>query len=156
MENRNAILPLVKAKCARSKIRWELLDGIICQESKYDRFAVRYEPKHNEIQLPDKFSKVNRISMTTEVQLQKFSWGLCQIMGTVARRLSFNGPLPQLCEVDTNLTLALKLLEGLRARYRFEDDILCAYNHGSMERKADGTYVVQDYVDSVKALMVQT
>lgn len=153
MENRDAILPLVKEKCAKSTIRWQLLDGIICQESKYDRFAVRYEPKHTEIQAPEKFARFNKTSVETEIRLQMCSWSLCQIMGSVARRLCYGRPLPQLCEIDVNLSLALELLESLKVRYTCEENILCAYNHGSVRKKADGTFVVQDYVDSVKRFM---
>jgi Transglycosylase SLT domain len=154
MEKRNAILPQVKARCEKSKIRWKLVDGIICRESAYDQWAVRYEKKVIDFQLPENFSKLNRTTIDSEVQLQKFSYGLGQILGTTARRLGFNGPLMQLCEIDLNIFWTCKLIERLMVTYRFEDDVIAAYNMGSAIRKKDGTdYVNQEYVDAVHAFM---
>jgi hypothetical protein len=45
---------------------------------------------------------------------QQASWGLCQIMGALARELRFRGPyLPELCDPDLNLTLGCRHLRQL-------------------------------------------
>lgn len=154
MENRKALLPQVKAKAERFKIDWKVLDGIICVESSYDPWAIKYEKKTSFFQFPEKFSKLNRVDIDTEVQLQKFSLGLGQLMGYNARAMGFNGPLMKLCEADTNLLYVCRHIESLMRTYRFQEDIISVYNFGHIAKRSDGKYVNQEtYVDKVLKFM---
>lgn len=63
---------------------------------------------------------------------QQASWGLCQVMGAVARERGFTGPyLPQLCDPQTNLIIGCR---HLRAMLEWADGdmekALGAYNAG--------------------------
>lgn len=159
MENRKIILPALKAKAEHYKVPLALADAIICVESSYNQWAIRYEKKINMYQLPDKFSKLNRITLETEVQLQKFSYGLFQILGSTSRWLNYTASFMRLCEVETNITVGLRYIEKLMARYSFEDDVISAYNAGSAFRRKNGPkagqYVNQEYVDKVKSFMAK-
>lgn len=153
MENRKNILQGIKAKADLHKVPWTLADAIVCTESAYNPWAVRYEKNINVFQLPDKFSKLTRVSLDTEVQLQKFSYGLFQILGCTSRWMGYNGSFMQLCDIDTNITWGLRYLEHLRERYNFQDDVISAFNMGTPRRKKNGQYVNQEYVDKVVSFM---
>ena len=87
-----------------------LLAGLICQESAGNVFAERTEPdwKYHNLGLPHP----PVLNKWTEWWGQARSYGLCQIMGTLARRLGFSGWWAQLFEVDTNLYYGAKALAG--------------------------------------------
>ena len=153
MDNRKNILSALKVKSSRFNIPVALSDAIICQESGYEQWRARFEKKRNVFQIPDKYSKLNRISLDTEIQLQRFSFGLFQILGSTARWLGYNACLTQLCDIETNLYWGLKYLEKLSSRYTLRDDIIAAYNAGSALKKADGSYENQDYVNGVNAFI---
>ena len=62
---------------------------------------------------------------------QKASWGLCQVMGAVARELGYLGPyLPAILNPDLNLDLGSLHLRRLISRFGVEGGV-SAYNHGS-------------------------
>lgn len=153
---RQQILPLVKIAAERHKIDPQLLDAIIIVESAYNPLAMRYEPNFNSTAIPDSYAKNNRITVTTEKQCQKFSWGLGQIMGGTARFLGFGGPLPQLLEPEVNILYATKYILKLMGDYQFIDDQIAAYNAGSAKKKSNGKgteYINQAYVDKVLRTM---
>ena len=149
MALRENLLPIVKDKASRSKLDYRLVDAIVKTESNYDIYAVRYEPKFSSNVISEKYAKINATTNLTEQQLQKFSWGLCQIMGATARWLGFQGPLPYLCEPNTNLIWGCRYLAKLKNEYGTLEYIISAYNQGSIRRLEDGKFSNQAYVDKV-------
>lgn len=127
----------------------DLVLATICTESGGASWKTRYEPGWTYLYFDREHAERLGITAATETVMQKMSWGLMQIMGSVARELGFNGDLPSLCEVDTNLAHGCRKLKQLMQRYAEETDWISAYNAGS-PRKTDGQmYVNQRYVDRV-------
>jgi soluble lytic murein transglycosylase-like protein len=145
----------------------DLLGAIVQTESSGNQFALRAETKHawiidpathNKTGLslrshyvylwkPEECARQAGVTTDTEIWSQVASWGLCQLMGAVARELGLKGPIVQLLQVDTNLKYAALLLKRLAKRYDKADDILAAYNAGSAVKLINGQYRNQDYVD---------
>lgn len=126
-----------------------LLAAICRQESNSNTWAMRYEPAYKPRLDVIKFAKLNGISRATEEVAQGCSWGLCQVMGHIARSLGFQGSLTELCEPSVCLEYACKLLAQLKARFPARNDMISAYNQGSPRKDPTGKYVNQEYVDSV-------
>lgn len=140
--------------CKEAGIGIEPLRSICQHESSGDPYAVRYEPVFKWTCQIDRFAKSLHISSATEEQLQKMSWGLPQIMGGTARGLGFAKALPILCEPLEALRLAAKFVAVLGKKYAGDvQDIIAAYNAGSVRKNEDGTYVNQAYVDSVNQFL---
>ena len=153
---RQQLLTFVKTTADKFKIDANLLDAIIVVESAYNPWAVRYEPNYNHVAIPDTFAKNNRISVQTERQCQKMSWGLAQLMGGTARFLSYGGPLTQLLDPETNIICSAKYILKLMVEFPYLDDQIAAYNAGSPKKKSTGSgteYVNQDYVSKVMRTM---
>ena len=126
-----------------------ILAAIIQQESAGDPFAIRYEPNWDyEFNLRH-FADLNRITVKTEKVCQSCSWGLMQIMGTVARELGHDGPLTKLVDIEINLRLGAKKLKDLAYKRDTEEDMIASYNAGHAQKKPSGMYVNQRYVDKV-------
>ncbi len=134
--------------------RFDLDADIVCAmvtvESFGNNWATRYEPKYKYIELPlSKWCEPLSTSSDTELQCQKMSWGLLQVMGGVARQYGFCGHLANLCDPVTGLSYALKHLRSKFDTYKDERDSVAAYNAGSVSKNKDGTYTNQEYVDKV-------
>ena len=134
-----------------SKITPELVFAICITESSLNPWATRYEPNWRWGATPLKFSKKLGITEDTERVQQATSWGLMQVMGTVARELGFLKELPRLCDPVLSLTYGIKKLKTIEKRYpNHLDEIIAAYNAGSPRRELKkNRFVNQDYVDKV-------
>lgn len=126
-----------------------LLAAIVQTESSNNKWAVRFEPHYKWLFKTKDHAKDNGITEATETVFQMTSFGLCQIMGAVARELGLKGPIFQLFDEKTNLEYSAKLLKRLAAKYKERDDIIAAYNAGSPIKGLNGTYRNQAYVDKV-------
>lgn len=79
-----------------------LLKGLVAQESRGNPLAYRPEPGYRWLwgikphQRP--LRKPKDMPPETEIDGQKRSWGLCQIMGATAREHGFGAWYPKLCE----------------------------------------------------------
>ena len=131
-----------------------LLAAVVQTESSGLERANRYEPGWKYFYQVEEFAKKLGTSKKEEMVGQKHSYGLCQIMGTVARELGFCGSFDDLYDVGTNLKYgAMKLRECLdRYHYNWWDAV-AAYNAGSVRRKPNGEYVNQVYVDRVRGVL---
>lgn len=126
----------------------------ICQvESSGDPYKVRFEPTWKYLSDTGKFATILGITEATEHSLQSHSWGLMQVMGSVARESGFRGPLQRLSEIDLGVFYGCFKLVRIATRYHEVSDVVAAYNAGSAFRRADGSYLNQDYVDKVLTLM---
>lgn len=134
------------------KVPVSFLMAIIQVESSNNTFAVRFEPAWIYFYDVDQFAKKNAITFETEKVLQACSWGLCQIMGSVARENGFESPLQSLCQFPaTNVKICCKILNNLLAKYNNNlEAVASAYNAGGANvLKLSGQYKNQDYVDRV-------
>lgn len=95
-------------------------------------------------------AELNRITIDTERISQMISWGLMQIMGSVARESGFHdGVLCKLIWPNANLDIGCKLIRRIFDRYADIDKVVAAYNAGSARYDENGAFVNQDYVDKV-------
>ena len=126
-----------------------LIRAVIEAESGGDPTATRFEPNWN--YHLDYRTHSRLVSSATERAQQATSWGLMQVMGTVARERGFDGPfLAALCAPETGVWYGAAQLARLLRRYDGDaQDAVAAYNAGSPRRADSGEYVNQWYVDRV-------
>lgn len=135
-----------------------LIQAIIAVESSGNPWAIRFEKHYRWLycpvrQEPSAFPySLPGCSQATELNAQKTSWGLMQIMGAVAREYGFRGTfLSELCHPDLNVDYGTKYLQALHDRF-FDrhgiNGVIAAYNAGSV-RMQNGLYENQTYVDKV-------
>lgn len=151
--SRSKYLPNLEEACRALQVPINVLDAIIHVESSWNPWAVRYERQFAYLLEPERFAKTSRISLETEVTLQRCSFGLVQIMGGTARDLGYTGELSRLLDPEINLALGAQLFARLAGDYEKTDDQIAAYNAGSVRRRAGGQYVNQEYVDKVRQVL---
>lgn len=141
------IWAIIEKTAAQYQIDANLIASFVMTESSGNPKAYRYEPLFYEryivpLNLPE-----------DEGKGRAASYGLMQIMGEVARELGFQGKFEELYEPETGLNYGVKHLHSFMKRYSTTDNSLdyaiAAYNAGSPRKKADGTFVNQQYVDTV-------
>ncbi len=145
----------VAAKNAeKHEIEVELILAFIQVESNFNPYAHRFEA-HWRYALPEdqqrKFAALCGITLTTENVDECTSFGLMQVMGSVARELGYVSNLLHLCEPEIGIHYGcLKLGLNLK-KYPQMTDAVSAYNQGS-PRMAAGQYANQDYVDKIMSV----
>lgn len=135
------------------EVPWTLLAAIVQTESGGNPLAARFEFQYKYTVKFQEFAQEQGITPITEEVFQKTSWGLCQLMGGLARELGHKGSLLELLVPEINLTLAAKHLKNLIKRYPQRDDMIAAYNAGSPIKGLDGKYRNQQYVDRVNSYL---
>lgn len=123
--------------------------AIIQTESAGLQSAMRYEPGWAYFCRPEFYADRLKITTDTEKQLQKFSYGLMQIMGSVAREYGFGESLATLIDPFRSLEYGCRHLKNFRRRYPQGRDWISAYNAGSPRKNPDGTYSNEGYVKKV-------
>ena len=127
-----------------------LLAAIIMKESSWNDNVVRYEPNYAWVVDIKGFARRLNASEVTEKALQMTSWGLCQIMGAVAREYNYQGWLTDLLKPEINIKYGARHLKAYLAKYPAGiTDAISSYNQGSPRKDQKGKYINQDYVDSV-------
>lgn len=127
----------------------ELVLAIAFVESTYNPWAVRYEPNWKYLYQVKLHARDLNITEDTETHMQMCSWGLLQIMGSVAREMNFHGPLHQLAAPRLNAHYGCAKIQKLLFKYFIEADVVAAYNAGEPKKDKDGRYVNQAYVQLV-------
>lgn len=122
-----------------------VLAGLVCQESAGKPDAKRHEPHYRwlfGIKPEHKISLPPGLRLVEDMALQKWSWGLCQVMGAVAREYGYAGHLEELLtDTATNLDLGARHLARQMKRARGDvRGALQAYNSGSIEVKNPDPY----------------
>jgi soluble lytic murein transglycosylase-like protein len=147
---RDEIFSLIKEVALAEQIDEALLRAICTVESSLNPYAVRYEPAYKYTVSPRDWASKMHLSAETEECLQKFSYGLAQIMGGVMREYGFSGNL-QTCLLNPKvpLTYSAKHLKNYLRRYGSEVEAIAAYNAGSPRKTPGGLFVNQTYVDKV-------
>lgn len=132
------------------KLPKNLLPAIIMKESSWNENVMRFEPHYSYLYDVKGFARRIGASEDTEKMLQMSSFGLCQIMGAVAREYNFQGWLTDLLKPELNIKYGARHLKAYLAKYPAGiTDAISSYNQGSPQKDQKGKYINQDYVDSV-------
>ncbi|TXH10635.1 MAG: lytic transglycosylase domain-containing protein [Spirochaetes bacterium] len=129
----------------------DLVLGIVWVESKGDPGALRHEPDYPHLWEVPFFAGMFHWTMNTEAEIQRFSFGLMQIMLATARWRGFSFHPKELFEPKTGLTWGCFHLSELYAKYKKWPDAVSAYNQGSPRRSMLNAqkFKNQAYVDKV-------
>lgn len=142
-------LDLIEKESEFNGIEWALLAAIVMTESAENPFAMRYEEKYRYLVDPARFAKRLGITEATESTLQKFSFGLCQLMGGLLRELGFDSELPKALDPGVNLSYGARNLKRLNSRFPGNTPMLIsAYNAGTPVIE-NGKFRNQEYVNRV-------
>ena len=126
-----------------------ILQAIITQESNWNIYAIRFEATYPYLYEPEVFSKKMKVSLSTEINSQKMSWGLGQVMGAVAREHGYSHPLPSLIDPQMNVIQMCLILQNIKKHSTLLSDLFACYNGGLKAlHKVNGKYLNQGYVDS--------
>ena len=112
--NRDDLMALARQAAAAHQLYPELVCAVCEQESAWNPWAIRYEPRFFGRYVAPLFT-ANKIS-ATEAYARGFSWGLMQVMGQVAREHGFAGAsLPELCDPAVGLEFGCRVLAAKMA-----------------------------------------
>lgn len=124
--------------------------GMVSKESTFNPKGPRFEADYQWIVTADVFAKKQGISIATEIALQRFSYGLMQIMGANCRAMGFQGNLLDLAQ-DTKRTFDYGVRFFLNQIERYDGNIekaLVSYNCGSA-KIVNGRLHNEAYADDV-------
>lgn len=98
-------------------------------ESSFDPLACRYEPIFRWTN--PKAERPKNSTIETEIQHQKTSWGLMQVMGIVARENGLRGWITQLTQPEVGAEFGCRVIKKKLEKYSDLDSAISAYNAGS-------------------------
>ena len=139
-----------------------LLAALAWKESSFDQFAWNPEPRYHylfDVRTGHPFRALTDAEAISsfppadfhalkgdpdnEFWAQRASWGLCQVMGAVARELGFHRSyLPETLRPEVAIDLGAHHLSRQIARFGTAADGLSAYNAGSPVQSNRGGYVL--------------
>ena len=143
-------MPVVREKAELFGLDPLLIAATIMTESSGDPWATKYEPGWEWFFPEDQmiaYSQKAGTDKATEYIHQATSWGLTQVMGTVAREHGYLGPMPRLCEPELNIHYGALHLKKFSRKYSTIEEVISAYNAGSVVRVASGMFKNQVHVD---------
>lgn len=121
---------VITAKARKYNLDPCLMAAMIQVESAGARGATRYEAGWRYHTNVAKWAKLTRVTHETERRGQMVSWGLMQVMGTVARELGYDGCLPLLCEEELGIEYGCMKFRQVLNRWDGEREAISAYNAG--------------------------
>lgn len=131
-----------------------LVLAVITHETNGKTFKTRYEPAWKYLYFARQYAEKLDISVDTEIVMQSMSWGLMQVMGSVAREHGFDSDLPKLTDPQLGLEYGCKHLKKMLVQCGGnESDAIAAYNAGSVRKTPGGMYENQVYVDEVSSVL---
>jgi hypothetical protein len=142
----NDWMGLVPAIAPKHGIEPKLVVAIIMKESSGVTFRARFEPEWRYFVGVSIWAQKLVQSFATEKSQQQTSWGLMQVMGSVARERGFCDYLPRLIEPELGIEYGCKQLAYLKTRWSNLHDVISAYNQGSPLRDSKGDYKNKQYV----------
>ncbi len=111
--------PLIAAAAREHGLAPEVLAGLVAQESRGEAWATRPEPLYRWL-FGDDAVEARRLRMprlrrlvALDLYEQRISYGLCQVMGAVARELGWSGWLTELCRPEVGLAYGARHLANL-------------------------------------------
>ena len=149
-------LDLIHLMADRHGLDRNFLCALVMKESGGNARAVRYEPHFKYFYFAREYAEKLGVTCETETQLQKFSYGLGQVMGAVARERGYKGELILLAS-DAGLGLEFACLQLAWLKERVggnEARLFASYNGGlGVSRLPSGMYSNQRYVDQACAFL---
>lgn len=140
---------LIKAAADAHDLPFDLVAAICYVESAFNSNAIRFEPGWRWFLSPKTWSRRVKTTERTERVGQAISWGLMQVMGTVARERGFKGAFPELCRPEIGLEYGCRHLVWNIQRWGLTWDAIMAYNAGRPGTKAGLRYL--DKVNRIQA-----
>jgi soluble lytic murein transglycosylase-like protein len=127
------IIDLARRIAAEHGIDPPLACAVIEQESAWNPWAVRYEPRFLSRYIAPLYT-AGKLS-ATEAYTRSMSWGLMQVMGQVAREFGFDEPsLAELCDAATGIEFGCRILATRLTRAKGDvAAALIAWNGGANE-----------------------
>lgn len=132
-----------------------LLASIIAIESRGDPFVQRYEPYWKYFYHPEAYARQLGITEETERRLQMFSYGLCQVIGSVLREHGWTSHLGKCLDAQINVAYGAMVLHGHITRNTTIEAAISSYNQGSAIVNNSGEFRNQRYVDDVMHIFNQ-
>jgi hypothetical protein len=126
-----------------------LAQAIAEVESGCDPTKMRYEKNWSYLVTPEKFATLLNITVDTETQLQMFSYGPLQVMGSVARELGYAAALNLLCQPQLGILYGCRKLHACVRKYPDLPEAISSFNCGTPVRDKENHFLNQTYVDSV-------
>lgn len=142
------ILSQIECYAKQESLDTILIQAIAIKESGLNPVAMRYEPHWQYLVKPADYAKTLGITEDTEINLQKFSYGVMQTMGSVARELGYRHMLSGLLEPSVSIEYGIRKILQIKTKYSKLEDIISAYNAGSCHC-IHGIYSNQSYVKDV-------
>jgi len=124
-------------------------------ESNFNEKAARFEANWKYAYNCESFARATGISEDTERIFQMCSWGMMQVMGTVARELGHRGPMLDLILPEVGIKFGCLKIREIMRKFSYEDDIIAAYNAGQPKKMPDGRYYNNVYVAKVRGILAQ-
>ena len=121
-------------------------------ESYFNELAVRFEANWKYLKAVESFARYAQISQDSERILQMCSWGMMQVMGSVARELGHRANLLELTKPEVGVRFGVLKLKDLMTKYQKIEDVVASYNAGSPRLLDTGKYVNQTYVNKVMGI----
>lgn len=101
-------------------------------------------------------SSFNPRAFRNEPRIKDASWGLMQTLYATARDMGYQGPAEGLFVPENSLEFGCRYLKRQVIRYGGSlEPAIAAYNSGTAHKKADGSYINQQYVDRVLRFLGQ-
>lgn len=130
----------------------DLISAICFVESSFIPTATRYEKDWRYFYEVNFFAEKLGILVGVEKTNQATSWGLMQVMGSVARELGFLEKLEGLKTPELGIFFGCTKLKSLFRRKICDNDevkVIASYNAGSPRMTKGGMFENQQYVDKV-------
>jgi hypothetical protein len=145
-----SLVDLFKSISEIHEVDYYWMRAIVRQESHENVYALRYETTYNYLLNPIQYSKTLNITLNTEITTQKMSWGLCQMMGALAREQGFIEEMGKFFDPMINLTHLGIRLAHLKKISSYVGDVAAMYNGGEgAHHLVNNQYRNQKYVDAV-------
>lgn len=147
----NALESLANDIAVTQKVDPNCVKAIITQESHWNPYALRFEPEWKYLVNTKQWAASLGLSEATEINTQMTSWGLGQLMGTVARELKFTGHMGQFLDPKINIQFLSLYVQKLSGKAKTPQELFSCYNGGLgslLSYQAYGRFPNQSYVDS--------
>jgi soluble lytic murein transglycosylase-like protein len=142
---------LIQASAKEFSISPILIASVIQVESAGNTHACRYEPRWKHYPSSNEISTLSRTwgaSFDTVKVLMSTSWGLCQVIGTVALENGYQDWSNKLCIPEIGIHYGAKILKKKQERYGSDPcKIYASFNAGSVRMTDGGMFINQKNVD---------
>ena len=143
MFSKESLVKMAEAAAENHGLDKALFCGLVSTESGWNPWAARYEPgfyrRYVEKMDKDQAKRFGAISLDTEKELRSTSFGLCQVMGQVARELGCKLTfLNELCDPEVGLEYGAKrLVQAFKRKKGDVREALLNYNGGGDKKYPD-------------------